>query len=445
MNRSTTFLLLSGLGLNAFCITTDKPNIVYIFTDQQTATAMSCAGNKDVNTPNIDRLAAEGVRFTNAYCTAPLCSPSRASMFTGLMPSQAGVTKNGAVIAEKFRNQSLGHVLSANGYECVYAGKWHLPGETIDHAHGFTRLHPFGDNGLSESCVQFLKKKHDKPFFMVASLDNPHNICEYARKQPLPWGNITEPPLENCPNLPSNFYPAPYEPEIVRIEQQKSFSKYPVINYSADEWRRYRNAYYRLVEKVDVEIGKILKAIDDNGLENNTIVILSSDHGDGNASHQWNQKSALFEEVVNIPLIFRVPGSTKKGTVLTQIVNNGPDLFATICDWSKCVQPQHAVGKSLVSLIDFRQEAELHNYIVAETCFDGSTTWGWMIRKPQYKYVLYALGQNREQLFDMSTDKGEQINLAIEARYASVLNQHRELLKEWGKTGMDSFNYKLIP
>ena len=336
------------------------PNIVFMMTDQQTATAMSCAGNTDLKTPNMDRLATEGVRFTNAYCSFPLCTPSRASMFTGVMPHQLPVTVNSVAIPEEFVNQTLGHLLSNKGYECVYAGKWHLPKATIDPAHGFRKIHDFGDIGLAESCVAYLEKKHERPFFMVASFDNPHNICEYARRQPLPWAQIAEPPIEDCPNLPANFRPAAYEPDQVRIEQTKSFLKYPVLNYSNDDWRRYRNAYYRLVEHVDREIGKVLDGLKRQGLERNTVVIFSSDHGDGAGAHQWNQKSALFEEVVNVPLIVRLPLNEHGGRVLNQIVSNGPDIFASVCDWADIDLPVYAKGRSLKDLVEGSQNEELH-------------------------------------------------------------------------------------
>jgi len=422
-----------------------QPNIVYIFTDQQTALAMSCAGNPDLKTPNMDRIAAEGVRFTNAYCAAPLCSPSRASMFSGMMPSQVRVLENGLPIPEEYRSNTLGHLLSAKGYDCVYAGKWHLPKNNIDEAHGFRKIHNFGDKGLAESCIGYLQQLPQKPFFMVASFDNPHNICEYARKQNLPWAEIIEPPIEECPNLPANFFPAPFEADQVRYEKTRNFNAYPTLNYSSDDWRRYRNAYYRLVETVDFEIGKILDALTKYGLDKNTVVIFSSDHGDGNGAHQWNQKSALFEEVVNIPLIVRLPDKRNAGTVLPQIVSNGSDFFASVCDWAGAEMPTNVVGKSIRPLVEGAIKTEIHKYIVTETCFDTSNTRGWMVRTPKYKYVVYPAGRYREQLFDISSDRGEQTNLAVEANYAVILNEHRKLLMEWGIKFNNSAVLKVIP
>jgi arylsulfatase A-like enzyme len=427
-----------------------KFNIVYIFTDQQTAEAMSCVGNSDLNTPNMDRLAKEGVRFENAYCNAPLSVPSRATMFTGVMPNESGAKGNQEQLKEIYRNRTLGNLLLETGYECAYGGKWHLHDNDVSSPYGFRKIHNFGDIALADSCVSFLKKKHSKPFFLVASFDNPHNICEYARNQELPWTKVVDPELDKCPNLPSNFHPSPYESEMIRIAQRNpnNFNLYPTINYTIDDWRRYRNAYYRLVEHVDNEIGKILDAILSSELEKNTIVFFSSDHGDGNGSHQWNQKSALFEEIVHIPLIVRLPGKKNQGVVAQQIVNNGTDLFATICDFSLTKLPDYATGKSIRSIVEGKTKTEIHDYVICESQFDNDPLiLGWMIRTSKYKYVVYVQGKNREQLFDINNDRGEQVNLAVEGKYKDVLNQHRQLLYDWvKKNNIVSLNpNRLIP
>lgn len=412
-----------------------KPNIVYIFTDQQTATAMSCAGNTDVHTPNMDRLAACGVRFENAYCTAPLSGPSRAAMFTGLYPGTTGMLVNGAPLPDSLHQRTLGSLMEAAGYECAYGGKWHIPLTTIpDGEFGFRQIHPHSDTGLGEACAKFLDQKHERPFFLVASFDNPHNICEYARGQNLPYGNITEPESEDdCPGIPPNFMKNPYDAGVIDFERKKSYTLYPSVDFSVADWRRYRYAYFRLVEKVDAEIGKIVDAIDRNGWWKNTVVIFSSDHGDGTGAHQWNQKSALYEEVANVPLIVTLPGKKHAGSIARQLVSNGVDFFATVCDWAGIDLPTgHAHGVSFRSAAESGGTAEAtQDHVVCETQFDTSNTRGWMVRTARYKYVLYDKGSHREQLFDMQTDRGETRNLAVEKAYRPQLQQCRELLHQW--------------
>ena len=178
-------------------------------TDQQTATAMSCAGNEEVHTPNMDRLAQRGVRFSNAYCSMPLSGPSRSSMFTGYTPGQVGLTENGTPMPDSIRTRTLGTLLEESGYECAYAGKWHAHTNSLPakEAFGFENLHGHNDFGLAEACVAFLRRNSEQPFFLVASFDNPHNICEYARHQNPPYASFEEPALEDCPGLPARIRP----------------------------------------------------------------------------------------------------------------------------------------------------------------------------------------------------------------------------------------------
>lgn len=401
----------------------EKPNIVYIMNDQQTANAMSCAGNGDIKTPNIDRLAKEGIRFTNSYCSSPLCTPSRATMFTGLPSGYTQMFRNGSSIANEIRPNTLGNLVKNAGYDCAYAGKWHLPTNSVEGAEwGFRVLSEFGDRGLAESCANFLSEKHNKPFFMVASFNNPHNICQFARGQELPDATITPSLLAECPKLPANFAIAPYEPDAIRAEQQANPKFYPTASFSEDNWRLYRDTYYRLVEHVDNEIGKIITALEKNKQLANTIIIFSSDHGDGVGAHHWNQKSVLYEEVVNIPFIVRLPKAQNKGQEKNQLVNNGTDFFATVCDYSGAKLPQNCQGKSLRPILENKEDKnEIHSYIVTETLFDNGITHGWMVRTPDFKYVVYAKGNLREQLFDIKCDRGEMVNLAVQKEYEEQL------------------------
>lgn len=435
--KTYTTSLFVGLALPVPFLAQERPNIIYIMTDQQSATAMSCAGNEELHTPNMDRLAKRGIRFENAYCSFPLSGPSRSCMFTGCTPSEMGIRKNGIPLPDSVRSHTLGTLLETVGYTAGYAGKWHahtnsLPGK---HAFGFENLHAHNDYGLAEAAVDFLKRRHDKPFFLVASFDNPHNICEYARNQRLPYAIIEEPALDECPGLPANHGIAPYDADVLAYEKEQSYRLYPTQNYTSDDWRRYRNAYFRLVEAVDREIGKIVDEIDRQDLWKNTVVIFTSDHGDGAGAHQWNQKTVLYEEVANIPLIVCLPGGKHAGKVLPQLVNNGVDLLPTVCDWAGAKVPGYCHGISFRKVAEWGDPQKKHQpYIVTETMFvQTGGTQGWAVRTPRYKYVLYDTGKNREMLYDMEKDRGEMCNLAVEKRYEEVLKEHRAMLSEWMK------------
>lgn len=438
LTHLTPWIGLPLLGASLNTLAQERPNIIYIMTDQHTASAMSCAGSPYVNTPNLDRLAQRGIRFTNAYCAFPLSGPSRAAMFTGYTPAEIGMHTNGAPMPDSLLTQTLGNRMAEAGYSCAYAGKWHVPtAELPDRvAFGFEKLHGHDDYGLAEACVRFLQRKHKQPFFLVASFDNPHNICEVARTQNPPFAQLTDTTTACCPGLPANFMPGPYEPDALAFEKRQNHRLYPTTNYTPDQWRHYLYAYYRLVERVDAEIGKLIDELDRQQLWKHSVIIFTADHGDGCAAHQWNQKTALYEEVVNVPFILCLPGGKQAGKELPTLINNGTDLMPSLLDWAGAPRAEGRTGASLKPIAEKGLTAAdaLHPYVVTETNFlQTAGTLGWMVRTPRYKYVLYDTGRYREQLFDMENDRGEQRNLAVEERYAEVLARHRRMLCEWAE------------
>lgn len=420
-----------------------RPNVVVVLTDQQTADAMGCVGNADLHTPAVDSLAANGTLFRNAYCTQPLCSPSRASLVTGEMPHRNGVTNNVMTLDEGLRGRELGTLFDAAGYDTAYAGKWHLPEYDLTGDHGFRRVYGFGDDTVAANCVEFLGEERDQPFLLVASFDNPHNICEWARDEPLPWGDVDEVPTRDCPSLPSNFPVPPYEPELLRLVQDLHPRWHPTRGWDEYRWRQYRNAYYRLCERVDAEIGKVLTALRDQGLEDDTVVVFSSDHGDGVGAHRWNQKWALYEESVRVPMIVSWRGVTRAGAIDDEhLVSNGLDLLPTVLDYAGIRPPVELPGLSLRLLADGAAVTGWRDEVVARTEWDhealaGST--GRMLRTARYKYVAYSWGRYREQLFDLREDPGEMVNLAVAARYDDVLAEHRRRLTDWCRKEGDDF------
>ena len=433
---SKVHLLLGCSAVAPSMLMAQRPNIIYIMTDQHTATALSCAGNTDVRTPAIDRIAQHGVRFVNAYCSLPLSGPSRAAMFTGYTPSEIGMQENETPLPDSLKDKTLGTLVREAGYDCAYSGKWHVNTTTLpaEEAFGFKRLHGHDDDGLAESCVDYLRHRDSrKPFFLVASFNNPHGICEYARHQNVPFGMIKEPALDDCPQLPANYAINPYDATSLAFEKRQNHRLYPSWDYTPDDWRRYLNAYYRLIETVDKEIGKIVDELDRQKLWKNTVVIFTSDHGDGSAQHQWNQKTVLYESVANIPFIICLPNGRNAGRVLPQLVNNGVDLMPTVCDFVGVPIPSYCQGKSIRSVAESGSpETQGQNYVVTETVFAQTAgTLGWMVRTKDYKYVLYDTGRYREQLFDMNVDRGEMRNLAMEGKFKSVVRQHRAFLKQW--------------
>ena len=416
-----------------------RPNVLLITTDQQAALAVGAAGNPDLSTPAMDALGADGVRFEHAYCTFPLCTPSRASLYTGRMPHEVGADYNNKPIAAEYRSAELGNLIAAAGYDCAYGGKWHAPEIEIGDGHGFRKICGFDDWALADRCIEFLRTPRASPFFLVASFDNPHNICEHSRQQRLPWGPVPQVPVGECPNLPANFEVPAYEPYLIKEERAGK----PGAELTEDEWRIYRHTYYRLVEKVDAEVARIMAALEAAGRDDDTLVIFTSDHGDGMGAHRWNQKWVLYDESTRIPLIVRPPGGCPARVDDEHLISNGLDLLPTICDYAGVEPPADLRGRSLRPLIDRAdgtasaddaEGAAWRDHLVAETCFGADANAAQqarMVRTERYKYCLYGSRKHREQLFDMDRDPGEMVNLAVEARYADELARHRALLKAW--------------
>lgn len=462
-----------------------RPNILVIMADQLGAHTLD-RDAEFVQTPHLDRLAASGAVFERAYVSFPLCVPSRASMLTGRMPHELGISGNSA------RSQtgdpdpaqhpdSLGHVLSAAGYDCAFAGKWHATQPSAPSGAGFEVLRPFGDVGLADECAEWIETRADEdaPFFLCVSFDDPHTICEFARRQPMPYGDTTDVSLRDSPPLPENFEPAPFEPEAVRYEKHAAQPMYGTGDYTPTEWRAYRAAYRQLIERVDAYVARLLEALEHAGLTENTIVVFTSDHGDGDASHRWNQKTALFEECARVPLFVAGPGIPSSRH--SQPVSMCLDLLPTLCDVAGVEVPRPsalgaplpltpdavhrsgpadpaspvaatAVGASAVTSSPRRPNppGDHERSVVVETRFDRSDppiTRGRALYAGDYKYVVYSWGRHREQLHDIVSDSGERRNLAVESRYDEVLETMRARLLTWCReTGdADALKYLVLP
>lgn len=436
-----------------------RPNLLLLLTDQHAAHMLGCAGADHLATPHLDRLAAHGIRWTRAYTAFPLCVPARSSMLTGRHPHEIGVHGNaagpGGGSDPGRRPDSLGHLLRAAGYATYYAGKWHARAASAAPEDGFTVLHPFGDRGLAGACARWLASAaaRAQPFALVVSLDDPHTICEYARSQPMPYGPVPAVPLRRTPPLPANFGARPYEPEALRHEQAVQAAMYGTTGWQPDDWRNYRHAYARLVERADAQLGTVLGALETAGLDATTLVAFTSDHGDGDAAHAWNQKTALFEETVRVPLIVRPPGGLARGRVSDALAAVGLDLLPTLCAAAGAPLPPGLAGRDLLAPPGTGAEATDagdggHAGVVVETRFERDApplTSGRALITDRWKYTVYSWGRWREQLHDLHADPGETQNLAVQERYDPQLERMRELLLDWClRTGDTGFLKRLV-
>ena len=205
--------------------------------------------------------------------------------------------------------------------------------------------------------------------------------------------------------------PSTYAAEALTLEHASSPRYHDTYTYTQDDWRRYLYAYYRLVERADREVARIVGVLKAHGLYDDAAIVFLSDHGDGAAAHGWNQKWNLQEEVINVPLIVKPPkGAGLRGVRNDEALSNvGLDLYATVCDYAGVTpDPGRYRGRSLRPVAEGRQ-ATLHDEVFVETLLPGPGMRGWSVVGPRYKYVLYQWGRNREALYDLQDDPGDAI------------------------------------
>ena len=427
-----------------------KPNILFIMTDQQHAGMMSCTGNKWLKTPALDSLAQDGIRFARAYCTNPVCVPSRISMMTGMMPNQLGAThnKNGMQIEKlpaEVDSNSLGKIVKGAGYDTFYGGKTHLCKQLAPRKKtgGYDEYYKDSRDRLPAACLDFIKRKRDRPFFAVASFINPHDIC-YAHKAHTGknvhnvldlYKEASALDLEQLPELPEN-YEIPQD-EWAAVEDHVSYTATTPSGtmrkeYNKRDWRINRWIYHRLTERVDKHIGMILDGLKEAGLEDNTLIIFTSDHGNMDASHRLASKGFHYEESVGVPFILKYKGIIPGGkTNQEHLVSTGLDILPTICDYVGVSKPAHLLGKSLRPLAEGASVKKWRRYVLSEN------SWFKMLRSRRFKYCVDNSDGNSESLCDMKNDPGEMKNLANDPKFRNVLMEHREFLKEWNKLSDD--------
>ena len=358
-----------------------------------------------------------------------------------------------APVTDTMIQHSLGHLFQSAGYETVYGGKVHLP-RKMDNVErlGYRLLTRDQRQGLADACAEFIKRDHERPFFLFASFINPHDICYMAINAHLRSegaapidnrdSNICEEMLDrarnaddlaafvaaHCPPLPPNHAIPDAEPECIteKYANVRPFRAYIRANWTETDWRLHRWAYCRLTEMVDREIGTVLDALREAGLEGNTLVVFTSDHGDMDSAHKMEHKSVLYEEAVRIPFIMSYKGRIPAGMVDdTHLVSNGLDLLPTLCDYAGIQVPEGLDGRSLRPLAEGKTVGRWRDHVVAES------QNGRMLRTDRFKYCIYDSGAHREQLTDLKTDPGEMNNFAEDPQHKDTLDNHRQLLQAW--------------
>jgi len=423
-----------------------KTNVLWLMCDQLRYHALSCNGDPNIRTPNIDRLAAEGVRFTNAYSNYPVCIPFRAGLVTGQYPTTCGVPVHGDML--HYDKRTIAHAFREAGYRTSYVGKWHLAGEHGLHSvpgggwkgedywvhpdlrggfedwYGFNlsnnyyrtfyshgdqvvpcELKGYQTDGLTDLSLKYLSEyDSDRPWFHVLSVEAPHTGVGGNSK----YGD--------------HPVPAEYE-EMFRPEDMVVRDNVPEDR--RDAARRKLCGYYAMTANLDYNIGRVLKWLDESGQAENTLVVFFSDHGDMLASQGLAEKMVPYDESIHIPLIMRLPGTLPAASVCDDLVS-GVDIYPTCA--GLCGVPVD-VG---VQGIDLARTERAEVYIQ----WVGRSRFGWgdhPYRGIRTKRHTYVAGRDEKfcMLFDNEADEFQMKNLLGDPRCAELQRDlHARLVRK---------------
>lgn len=457
---------LMGFSLSVFAQEEEKPNVLFIVSDDLTATAVSSYGNKLDTTPNIDRLASEGVRFTRSYSQFPVCGPSRASLMFGYYPDATttyGYVSGRENVGEERRSWS--QLFKDNGYYTARVSKiYHMgvPGDIEEGSNGtddkaswterfnspgpewkaegeaeLVQNNPYGkkprqggnvmtivkgtkgdaahsDGKTAEKAAELIRKHKDEPFFLGVGFVRPH----------VPFVAPEE-----------YFDPYPYRQMVLPPKVQNDWDDIPPrgINYvtsvnarmSEEQEKKAIAGYYASVSYMDAQVGKVLQTLEEEGLEDNTIVVFTSDHGFHLGEHRFWMKVSLHEESVKVPMIIKVPG---KEPAVSHSLTELLDLYPTIAELAGLDYSEDLQGKSLVNILDNPDHSVRD---VAFSMHRRGGKFSYLLRSDKWAYIQYDEdGEAGMELYDMEIDPQQYNNLAHNPQYEDIVAEFQEKLKQ---------------
>ena len=472
----------------------DKPNLLFILTDQQRADTLGCYGNNVIQTPNLDALARESFVFENAYVSQPVCTPARATIMTGLYPHTHGCITNNTALGPQ--NRTIAEMVSGE-YICGYYGKWHLGDELVPQ-HGFdkwlstedqyrapysskeypSRLsdyhrflvkHGFEPDSESygsmifarvtsanmpeqytkaafqaQEAARFFQENKDRPFVLYVAFLEPHPPHEgpfndmYARDKLATGPQFLQEPPKNASmrhRIMADYY----------MHGGKS-----TLSSEAD-WRELRARYWGNVTLVDRAVGVILRALEESGLDSNTIVVYTSEHGDMAGDHGINGKLVMYEESIKVPLIMRVPWLGKEGRALKGRISQA-DLVPTLLDLMGEPVPGELQGESRQPLLRGETTLEDNDVIVQWNGHEAGhedhselsinipkeeavrvlgQPWRTIISPDGWKLNLSPVDQC--ELYNLNADTHEQANLYDEPGQRDRVRDLASRIRRWQK------------
>ncbi|MGV3753908.1 MAG: sulfatase [Verrucomicrobiota bacterium] len=480
------FFLVALLGCCAIAQAAEskRTNVLFMISDDLN-TYLGCYGDPLAKTPNLDKLAARGVRFEKAYCTFPLCGPSRNSFLTGLYPNSSGIVANSQVFRQTVPKQvSLPQAFRQQGYFAARIGKlyhYNVPNSIGTDGHddpgswemeinpaGVDRLeempkifslvsNQFGgvlswyaspkneehhtDSKIATEAEWVLErcaKQKDRPFFLAVGFFRPHT----------PYVSPKTPYFD--------MYPEDKMPVVKGVaEDQADLPPAALTNrrkeqdaMTDDQRRQALQAYYASISFMDAQVGKVVNALDRLGLAENTVIVFTSDHGYLMGQHGLWQKLSLFEQSVQVPLLMVVPGVSKKGSVVKTPVSQ-LDLYPTLTELAGLKAPANIQGQSLVPLLkDVNAKGRgwalsqvmrgnvARPGIIAPTEGANRGFFGYSLRTARWRYTEWDEGNKGRELYDHDKDPKELINLAAISEHAATVAELSKQLREAVKASL---------
>jgi arylsulfatase A-like enzyme len=417
------------------------PNVLFIAVDGLNDWVGAFHVYPVVKTPNLDRLAKRGMIFTRAYCSAPLCNPSRASLLTGVRPSTSGVYNNGQPFRKVLPNAiTMPQYFTANGYEVIGAGKifheafydsasWLVPYQqyasptppktpvngvkTFNWSPLDNSDEEMADYKIVQAGIEFLKQKHDQPFFLAIGLIKPH----------LPW-YVPKKYFDLYP-LSKIVLPKTIAGDLDDVPDfgKKAAAGHGEVNYPGDlhqfvlenkQWEKAVQGYLACTSFADAQIGRLLEALDKSPYTKNTIIIFLSDHGFNLGEKQHWTKSVLWEESTKVPLIIVAPGVTKQNSICQRTVNL-MDIYPTLITLCNFPKKEGLEAMDITPLL--KNPARGWDHPSLSTMGIGNHT----VRTERWRYIRY--NDNSEELYDHNTDPHEWHNLASDPKYVDTIKK----------------------
>lgn len=479
-----------GLVWAFFCLVTSavsaadkqRPNVLFLMSDDLN-NMLGCYGDPLAKTPHLDRLAARGVRFERAYCTFPLCGPSRNSMLTGLYPNSTGILANQQVFRQTIpAHQSLPQAFRNAGYFAARIGKlyhYNVPKSIGTNGHDDPgswelELNPAGVDRLEEEpqittltpgqfggtlswfaspksdqhhtdglmaedaewVLERCAKRRDRPFFLAVGFFRPHtpyvspqSYFELYNEKEMP---VVQGVTEDQADIPVAGLGS------YKKEQDK---------LTDDLRRQCRQAYYASISFMDAQVGRVVAALDRLGLADNTIIVFTSDHGYHMGEHGLWQKMSLFEESARVPLLIVAPGASAKGGVAKSPMSH-VDLYPTLAELCGVKGPANLQGQSLVPILKdpnvkgrgwaltqvMRGGGPGRASVTTNVGSDGERFFGYSLRTPRWRYTEWDEGKKGRELYDHDADPRELTNLANLPEHAQTVAQLSQQVRAAAKS-----------